>query len=191
MKNLVILGAPGAGKGTQAVTLAKKLAMCHISTGDILRKEIADGTTLGKKTKDYLDKGLLVPDQIVIDMLENYLVANDAKCKGYIFDGFPRTVAQAEALDKMLAKHKNQIDKAIYFKVPQKELIKRIRNRGLTSGRSDDTSLKIIHERLVQYATNTKPVLAYYKKQKKYFWLNGVGSIDDIFNTFYSIAESK
>jgi len=190
MKNLVILGAPGAGKGTQAVTLAKKLAMCHISTGDILRKEIADGTTLGKKTRDYLDKGLLVPDQIVIDMLENYLVANDAKCKGYIFDGFPRTVAQAEALDKMLAKHKNKIDKAIYFKVPQTELIKRIRNRGLTSGRSDDTSLKIIHERLVQYSTNTKPVLAYYKKQKKYSWLNGVGSIDAIFATFCSIAES-
>jgi adenylate kinase len=190
MKNFVILGAPGAGKGTQAVSLANKMSMCHISTGDILRKEIADGTDLGRKTKDYLDKGLLVPDQIVIDMLEKHLFEMNVKCSGYIFDGFPRTLAQAEALDKMLLKHKFKIDKAIYFKVPQKELIKRIRNRGLTSGRSDDTSLKIIHERLVQYTTNTKPVLAYYKKQKKYFWLNGVGSIENIFSTFCTIAES-
>ena len=162
MKNIVIFGAPGAGKGTQSDYIVERYGLTHISTGDLLRKEIADQTELGKRIKSIMDAGQLVSDDIVIEMIDN-AIGRDTK--GILFDGFPRNVAQAEVLDQLLAK--------------REELIRRMLERAKTSGRSDDNEETIKH-RLVEYENKTLPVAAYYNKQGKELKINGLGDIKRI-----------
>lgn len=180
MLNLVIFGPPGSGKGTQSENLIKKYGLAHISTGDILRKEITGNTQLGVLAKSYIDKGELVPDDVIIDILDSTLdKMHDAK--GVIFDGFPRTVEQAIALKKMLEGYKTDVAVMVNLEVPKQELIDRLLLRGATSGRSDD-NLETIEKRITVYDQQTTPVIEFYKKEKKYAAIPGVGTIDEIFD---------
>lgn len=176
--NLILFGPPGAGKGTQAEKLADHFNIPHLSTGNIFRENIKNETPLGKKVKSILDSGKLVPDETVVDLVADELNKDDYK-KGVILDGFPRTVAQAEALDNYLADKNSQIDSFVTLEVPEEELINRILSRG--EGRSDDTPEKI-KTRLQVYREETEPVLNYYKQKGTVKEVNGVGSVDDIFN---------
>lgn len=176
MKNIVIFGAPGAGKGTQSDFIVEKYNLTHISTGDLLRKEIAEQTELGKRIKGIMDAGQLVSDDIVIEMIDN-AIARDTK--GILFDGFPRNVAQAEVLDKLLAKHGRELTCMIRLDVPREELIRRMLERAKVSGRSDDNE-ETIKNRLVEYENKTLPVAAYYGKQGKEVQINGLGDIKHI-----------
>jgi len=182
MLNIVIFGAPGSGKGTQSDNLIKHYGLFHISTGDVLRDHIGRGTELGKTAKGYIDQGQLIPDDLMIDILAQVLDDNkDAAQQGVIFDGFPRTIAQAEALEKLLAERGTGIDAVVGLEVPEDELIKRILLRGKMSGRADDNE-ETARKRLEVYHTQTAPLKDYYEKQGKYRAINGLGSIDDIFN---------
>lgn len=176
MKNIVIFGAPGAGKGTQSDFIVEKYNLTHISTGDLLRKEIADQTELGKRIKGIMDAGQLVSDDIVIEMIDN-AIARDTK--GILFDGFPRNVAQAEVLDKLLAKHGRTLSCMVRLDVPREELIRRMLERAKVSGRSDDNE-ETIKNRLVEYENKTLPVADYYAKQGKEVKINGLGDIKRI-----------
>lgn len=176
MKNIVIFGAPGAGKGTQSEYLVDKYNLNHISTGDLLRKEIADQTELGKRIKSIMNSGSLVSDDIVIEMIDNSIAKS--KC-GMLFDGFPRNVKQAETLDELMKKHGREITCMVSLDVPREELIRRMLERAKTSGRSDDNEQTIKH-RLEEYERQTKPVADYYKKQNKLISINGLGKIEDI-----------
>ena len=176
MKNIVIFGAPGAGKGTQSDYIVERYGLTHISTGDLLRKEIADQTELGKRIKSIMDAGQLVSDDIVIEMIDN-AIGRDTK--GILFDGFPRNVAQAEVLDQLLAKHGRTLTCMVRLDVPREELIRRMLERAKTSGRSDDNEETIKH-RLVEYENKTLPVAAYYNKQGKELKINGLGDIKRI-----------
>lgn len=176
MKNIVIFGAPGAGKGTQSDFIVEKYNLTHISTGDLLRKEIADQTELGKRIKSIMDAGQLVSDDIVIEMIDN-AIARDTK--GILFDGFPRNVAQAEVLDKLLAKHGCTLSCMVRLDVPREELIRRMLERAKVSGRSDDNE-ETIKNRLVEYENKTLPVADYYAKQGKEVKINGLGDIKRI-----------
>lgn len=180
MLNIVLFGPPGAGKGTQSQKLIEKYQLIHLSTGDLLRNEISNGTQLGLEAKKLMDQGLLVPDEVVIGMISNKLDANK-DAKGFIFDGFPRTVAQAEALDNLLTSKGNQISCMIALEVNDEELEKRLLLRGKESGRADDANPEIIRKRIVEYNSKTAPVASYYKQQDKFSGINGIGSIDDIF----------
>ena len=180
MLNIVLFGAPGAGKGTQAVMLAEKHELIHLSTGDILRKELAAGTDLGKQAQQFMDKGEFVPDEVVINMILSQMEQNP-DAKGFIFDGFPRTTAQAEALDKMLNEKEVEITSMIALEVEHEELVKRLMKRGEISGRSDDQSLEVIGNRIDVYHQKTKPLIGYYDAQGKYNPINGVGEIMEIF----------
>ena len=181
MLNIVLFGPPGAGKGTQSSSLIQKYGLNHISTGDLFRKHLTEGTDLGKKAKQYMDDGNLVPDKLVIDMVEVHL--NTYKeVKGYIFDGFPRTVAQAEALDDLLSKRGTPIKLMVALQVPEYELKRRLLERGKISGRSDDQNEEKIDNRIRVYNDETMPVADYYRKQSKFVAVNGVGEIEDIFN---------
>jgi adenylate kinase len=164
MLNIVLFGAPGAGKGTQAVTLAGKFNLVHLSTGDILRKELAEGTDLGKQAKQFMDKGEFVPDEVVIGMIRTQ-IEQHPDAKGFIFDGFPRTTAQAEALDKMLSEKGLEITSMIALDVETEELVRRLQKRGEMSGRADDQSLDVIQNRIDVYHQKTKPVINYYDAQ--------------------------
>ena len=171
MSNLVIfLGPPGAGKGTQAVTIAKEKNLAHISTGDMLREHVSNETELGKIAKTLLDEGKLVPDSLVIEMLQERLLSNDC-VNGAILDGFPRTIAQAESLDKISEEFK--ISKVIVFEADRNELIKRILNRGETSGRSDDTE-ESVSVRLEVYENDTAPLIEYYEQRNLVSKINAV-----------------
>ena len=181
MLNIVLFGAPGAGKGTQAVMLAEKYDLVHLSTGDILRKEIASGTDLGKQAQRFTDKGELVPDEVMIDMIRSQIEQN-VGAKGFIFDGFPRTTAQAEALDKMLNGKGLEIVSMIALDVENDELVNRLLKRGAVSGRPDDQSMDVIRNRIDVYHKKTKPIIGYYHEQKKYQPINGIGEIADIFD---------
>jgi adenylate kinase len=181
MVNIILFGPPGSGKGTQAEKLIDKYKLVHISTGDLLRAEIAAGSALGLQAKSLMDKGELVPDAVVIGMIEKRVDEN-AKAGGFIFDGFPRTIAQAEALDKLLNAKKYPIRRVLSLQVTEPELIKRLLNRGKTSGRSDDQDEGTVRNRLEEYRKKTSPVAEYYDKQKKLSNIQGEGSIDDIFN---------
>jgi len=179
MLNLVLFGPPGAGKGTQSDFLIEKFKLIHLSTGDLLRTQIAAETTLGIEAKSYMDKGFLVPDSIVIGMIKSKL----AECKdanGYIFDGFPRTVEQAKALDVLLNEIGTPVSGMICLFVEEKELINRLLFRGKTSGRPDDQDVSIIENRIRIYHEKTEPLRSFYSAQNKYFKINGMGSVEEI-----------
>ncbi len=181
MINIVLFGPPGAGKGTQSSKMKEKYQLVHLSTGDLLRSEIAAGTELGLEAKKLMDAGKLVPDEVVIGMIDHKLKTNK-DANGFIFDGFPRTVAQAEALDKLMQQNDTKISGMIALEVPEEELVKRLLERGKTSGRADDKNEELIRTRVQEYENKTAPVAGYYKAQNKYSSIKGVGSIDEIFD---------
>jgi adenylate kinase len=181
MKNIILFGPPGSGKGTQAIELAKALNMYHISTGDLLRSEKAAGTELGLKAKEFMDAGELVPDEVVIGMIGNKLDELAGQVGGIIFDGFPRTRPQAEALDHLLHDKGTNIYKVLALDVSEEEIVARILNRGKTSGRADDTSEETIRTRFNVYLDQTAPLADYYKATDKFHTVPGEGSIEDIF----------
>ncbi|MFZ8865541.1 MAG: adenylate kinase [Schleiferiaceae bacterium] len=179
MKNIVLFGPPGAGKGTQSTFLVEKFGFVHLSTGDIFRFNIKNATELGTLAKSYMDQGKLVPDAVTIDMLQaEWSKYPDAV--GFLFDGFPRTQAQAEALDAILAEAGQQISAMIGLEVPDEELMARLLERGKTSGRPDDANPEVIAQRVAVYHRETAPVQGYYEAQGKYKGISGVGSISDI-----------
>jgi adenylate kinase len=182
MLNLVLFGPPGAGKGTQSENLINKYNLVHLSTGDILRNEIAQGTELGKQAKAVMDSGQLVSDEIVIGMIEHKLDDN-LNANGFIFDGFPRTAVQAEALDDLLQKKGTGISAMIALEVENEELVKRLLNRGKDSGRADDQNESVIRTRIQEYNNKTLPLKTYYSEQAKFHSINGVGSVDQIFKS--------
>ena len=179
MLNLILFGPPGAGKGTQAEFLINTYHLIHLSTGDLLRSQIAESTKLGLEAKIYIDKGELVPDEIVIGMIKSKLEINH-KAAGFIFDGFPRTVAQAEALDMLLNENETPVSGMLCLEVEKQELVDRLMNRGKTSGRSDDQDVSIIENRINVYHLKTAPLKDYYAAQNKHFCINGMGNIDEI-----------
>jgi adenylate kinase len=182
MLNLVLFGPPGAGKGTQAEKLVKKYQLVHLSTGDVFRANIKGGTELGKLAKSYMDKGELVPDEVTIKMLESE-VGKHVSPKGFIFDGFPRTTAQAQALDKFLTTKNLSITMTLALEVEVEELTKRILLRGKESGRADDQDEDIVRNRVKEYNNKTAPLKDFYLKQGKLKSVEGTGSIDEIFNS--------
>jgi len=188
MLNLVLFGPPGAGKGTQSQKLIEKYGLIHLSTGDLLRGEIAQGTELGLEAKKLMDHGKLVPDEVVIGMISHKLDANK-NAVGFIFDGFPRTVAQAEALDKLLQSKNEAISGMIALEVDDEQLEHRLLLRGKDSGRPDDANPDVIRRRIKEYNEKTAPVADFYKKQNKFYSVNGVGSVDDIFESICAIIE--
>jgi adenylate kinase len=179
MKNIVLFGPPGSGKGTQAEVLKDKYNLVHISTGDVFRYNIKNETDLGKLARSYMDNGDLVPDEVTIDMLKAEVEKN-TDANGFIFDGFPRTESQAEALDTFLSEKEDTINGMIALEVTEDLLVERLLNRGLTSGRTDDQDVGKIRNRFNEYQTKTAVLQDYYAKQNKYFGVNGVGSIEDI-----------
>ncbi|WP_207432367.1 adenylate kinase [Sabulibacter ruber] len=180
MLNIVLFGPPGAGKGTQSQKLIEKYGLIHLSTGDLLRSEIAQGTELGLKAKGLMDAGLLVPDEVVIGMIESKLNDNRTAA-GFIFDGFPRTVPQAQALDQLLERYGQSISCMVALEVSEEELVKRLLLRGQTSGRPDDADETLIQKRVQEYNNKTAPVANYYAEQNKFFAIDGIGEIDEIF----------
>jgi adenylate kinase len=180
MVNLILFGPPGSGKGTQSANIIQKYGLIHLSTGDLLRSEIGDKTPLGLEAKKFMDQGLLVPDEVVIGMISSKLEANP-EARGFIFDGFPRTTAQAEALDKLLALKKTSISVVLSLEVPEDALIKRLLNRGLTSGRSDDASEDVVKARIVEYHNKTAPVADHYAKFGKFKKVKGDGTEEAVF----------
>lgn len=180
MVNLILFGPPGSGKGTQSAKIIEKYGLIHLSTGDLLRSEIGEKTPLGLEAKKFMDQGLLVPDEVVIGMISSKLDANP-EARGFIFDGFPRTTAQAEALDKLLALKKTAISVVLSLEVPEEELIKRLLNRGLTSGRSDDATEDVVKARIVEYHSKTAPVADHYAKFGKLKKVKGDGTVDATF----------
>ena len=179
MLNIVIFGAPGSGKGTQSERSVEKYGINHISTGDVLRAEIKNGTELGKTAKGYIDQGQLIPDELMIDILAS-VFDSFKDSKGVIFDGFPRTIAQAEALKKMLAERGQDVSVMLDLEVPEDELMVRLIKRGKDSGRADDNE-ETIKKRLHVYHSQTSPLIDWYKNEKKYQHINGLGTMDGIF----------
>jgi adenylate kinase len=190
MFNLILFGPPGSGKGTQSDKIVEKFGLIHLSTGNLLRQEIADKTPLGLQAKNFMDKGQLVPDEVVIGMIDSCLEKHHG-AKGFLFDGFPRTVAQAEALDKLLSLKKTSINKVIALEVVEEELIKRLVKRGETSGRSDDTNEDVIRRRFAVYKDETEPVADHYKHLGKFEAIKGVGTVDEIFNAISTLIEAE
>lgn len=181
MINLILFGPPGSGKGTQAAKLVEKYNLLHISTGDLFRYEIGNSTPLGMEAKSYMDKGELVPDSVTIGMLRNKVEANP-EAAGYIFDGFPRTVPQAQALDQLMGELNTSISKLILLDVDDDEIVTRLLERGKTSGRSDDQSEGTIRNRIGVFKSETSPVFDFYAEQDKSVKVQGVGTIDMIFD---------
>lgn len=179
MLNVVIFGAPGSGKGTQSEKIVEKYGINHISTGDVLRAEMKNGTELGKTAKGYIDQGQLIPDELMIDILAS-VFDSFKDSKGVIFDGFPRTIAQAEALKKMLAERGQDVSVMVDLDVPEEELMVRLIKRGKDSGRADDNE-ETIKKRLHVYHSQTAPLIDWYKNEKKYQHINGLGTMEGIF----------
>jgi len=190
MFNLILFGPPGSGKGTQSDKIVEKYGLVHLSTGNLLRQEIKDETPLGLEAKSFMDKGQLVPDEVVIGMVDSYFDQHKG-AKGFLFDGFPRTVAQAKALDKLLELKKTEIGKVLILDVNEEELIKRLVNRGKTSGRSDDADENVQRNRQAVYKKETLPVADYYSKAKKVTNIDGMGDISDIFGRLSSHLDKK
>ncbi|HVX48933.1 MAG TPA: adenylate kinase [Chitinophagaceae bacterium] len=181
MFNIILFGPPGSGKGTQSEKLIETYGLKHLSTGDLLRSEIQAKTPLGLEAKSFIDKGILVPDEVVIGMISSALEANPA-ARGFLFDGFPRTEAQAQALDKLLKLKNTEIGVVLALIVSEEELIKRLLNRGLTSGRSDDSNEDVIKDRIAEYHKKTSAVADHYKKFDKVVTIKGEGTVDEIFD---------
>jgi adenylate kinase len=180
MINLILFGPPGAGKGTQSAKLIEKYSLTHISTGDLFRKHLKEGTPLGKMAQEYMNKGNLVPDQVVIDMVDDK-ISSSGQISGIIFDGFPRTIPQAQALDNLLAKKKAPIKILVELVVPEDELRKRLADRAVKENRPDDAKPQVIENRIAVYKSETAAVADYYKKENKYSSVIGVGKVDEIF----------
>ncbi len=180
MFNLILFGPPGSGKGTQSEQLVAKYNLKHLSTGDLLRSEINEKTPLGLEAKKLMDKGHLVPDEVVVGMISSALDANP-KARGFLFDGFPRTSAQAEALDKLLELKEAPIAVMLALDVSEEELVKRLLKRGETSGRSDDTNDAVIRARIIEYHKKTAAVADHYKKMDKVLMVKGEGTVNEIF----------
>ena len=189
MFNIVIFGKPGSGKGTQAKFIKEKYNLYHISTGDLFRKNISNQTKLGIEAKSYLDNGDLVPDSVTIKMLENEVLSNK-EVNGYIFDGFPRTLNQAESLDDFLSSINLKINATIALDVNEDELIKRLLDRGKTTNRSDDQDIEKIKNRFNEYNTKTSILINFYSKQDKFFLVDGKGSVNDITLRLFSLVDS-
>lgn len=190
MLNIVIFGAPGSGKGTQSENLIKKYNLAHISTGDVLRNEMKNGTDLGKLAEGYISKGQLVPDDVVIGMLANVLDEKiKAGAKGVIFDGFPRTIPQGEALDAMLKERGEEVSAVVSLNVDEEELINRLIKRGQDSGRSDD-NYETIKARLDVYNNQTSPLKAHYEKSGKLHAIHGMGTVEEIFEKIAKAIDS-
>lgn len=189
MLNIVIFGAPGSGKGTQSELIVKKYGLDHISTGDVLRAEIKAGTELGKTAKELIDNGQLIPDDLMVSILAAKLDKLTAS-KGVIFDGFPRTIAQAEALKKLLNARRQDVTAMIELDVPEEELMKRLLKRGEESGRADDNE-ETIKKRLVVYHQQTAPLKEWYKNDGKHCYINGFGELSRIFDDIAAAIESK
>lgn len=190
MFNLILFGPPGSGKGTQSDKLVEKYGLIHLSTGNLLRQEIKDKTPLGLEAKSFIDKGQLVPDEVVIGMVDSYFDQHKG-AKGFLFDGYPRTVAQAAALDKLLELKKTGIETVLFLNVDEEELIKRLVHRGKTSGRSDDADENVQRKRQEVYRNETLPVAAFYKKQNKVIHVKGMGTVDEIFSSLSEIIDKK
>ncbi len=188
MLNLILFGPPGSGKGTQAAKLIDKYNLLHISTGDLFRYELTHNTPLGQEARSYMDKGMLVPDSVTIGMLRNKVEANP-DVKGYIFDGFPRTTPQAEALDALLAEKGDTISGLIALEVNEEEIVQRILNRGKTSGRADDNDEAIIRKRIAVYLAETATVYDFYAQSGKSVSIQGLGAIDTIFNKLCRVID--
>jgi adenylate kinase len=185
MFNIILFGPPGSGKGTQSEKLVAKYQLKHLSTGDLLRSEIAAQTPLGLEAKNLMDKGQLVPDEVVVGMISSALEQHP-DAKGFLFDGFPRTKTQCESLDALLKLKHTQINVVLALEVSEEELVKRLLNRGLTSGRSDDTNEAIIRARIEEYNAKTAAVKAYYAKYNKVVDVKGEGTVEEIFNSLCS-----
>ena len=189
MLNIILFGAPGCGKGTQAALIKEKYNINHISTGEVIRGEISRGTELGKSMQSYIEAGQLAPDSIVIGMIRNYMQEHK-DAAGNIFDGFPRTTAQAEAFDKILGEDGMEVSVMIYMDVPEEELVKRILLRGKDSGRADDASEDVIRNRIEVYRAQTEIVASHYAKQNKYVAVDGVGSLEEVFERICSAIDA-
>ena len=190
MFNLILFGPPGSGKGTQSEKLIDKYGLVHLSTGNLLREEIAKKSALGLEAKKLMDNGQLVPDSVVIGMIRS-LIASHADAKGFLFDGFPRTVAQAQALDELLAEYHAEINTVLALEVSEDELIERLLNRGKTSGRSDDVNVEVIRARIMEYESKTSPVAGYYEQFGKVVRIKGQGDIDEIFEALCAEIEAR
>lgn len=188
MVNIVLFGAPGCGKGTQAQRLKEHYGIDHVSTGEVIRDEIRRGTELGRSMEAFIEAGKLAPDEIVIGMIEHYL-AGHRNTAGCIFDGFPRTTAQAEAFDRILARHDLRVDIMIDIHVPEEELVRRILLRGKDSGRADDASEEVIRGRLEVYRAQTAVVSDYYAAQGKYASVNGTGTMEEVFSRIADVID--
>jgi len=189
MFNLILFGPPGAGKGTQAIKIAGKYGWKHVSTGDILRAEVSQGTPLGLKVKAVMDAGHLVSDELLIEIMESVFL-NNPESKGFVLDGFPRTLKQAEELDTMLKRLGHSISCVLALEVNEEELVKRLLKRAQEQGRLDDTE-EVVKNRLVQYHHHTKPLIDYYKEKNLFKEVFGEGSIEDIFNLLCDVIDSK
>ncbi len=188
MLNIIIFGPPGSGKGTQSAKIVEKYNLVHLSTGDLMREEIARDTPLGREVKKYIDKGKLVPDEII--MRELYEKASEhLDAPGLIFDGFPRTIVQAEMLDQMLEKHKMRIDVVLSVEVSEEELFQRLMGRAEDSGRSDDTAEIVLH-RIEVYKEQTLPLIDFYQKQGKIVSINGMSPVEEVFGKITTAVDT-
>lgn len=185
MFNIILFGPPGSGKGTQSEKLIAAYGLKHLSTGDLLRSEIAKQTPLGLEAKSIMDRGQLVPDAVVVGMISSALDSNP-QAKGFLFDGFPRTAAQSEALDKLLERKNTEIGVVLALEVSEEELVHRLLNRGLTSGRSDDNNESVIRARIIEYQDKTAVVADYYSRFNKVVKVKGEGTVDEIFSSLCS-----
>lgn len=190
MLNFLIFGPPGSGKGTQSVQLSEKYNLLHLSTGDMLRAEIGSGTSLGNRVKGIMEKGELVPDEVVIEMIDARIDAEKSKA-GFLYDGFPRTVEQAQALESMLEGKGMKIDAMLALDVEHDELVKRLMGRGAVSGRADDQDMNVIENRIEVYRSKTEPLADYYRKKNTYTPVDGMGSVDAIFDRLCKAIDSK
>ncbi len=190
MLNIILFGAPGCGKGTQAVRIKEKYNINHISTGEVIRSEISRGTELGKSMQEYIEAGKLAPDSIVIGMIRNYMEEHK-QAAGNIFDGFPRTTAQAEEFDRILGEMGESVNVMVYMDVPEEELVKRILLRGKDSGRADDASEDVIRNRISVYREQTAIVADHYSKQGKYVAIDGVGTMDEVFERICAAIDAN